>query len=96
MEGKTFQKYFSKDELQLVYLLFRQYTHSLPPRDVILHVLELRVKVISSSYMGAQSVHVAERYTTTMDKHSLQLIIITQININLLIYTSWTKQRSNK
>ena len=50
-----FHKYFSKDELQFLYLLFRHYTNFLPPRDVILHVLELRVKVISSSYMGAHT-----------------------------------------
>jgi|UniRef100_A0A6C0IV00 hypothetical protein len=41
-----FHKYFSKNELELVYLLFRHYTHSLPPRDVISHVLELRVKPV--------------------------------------------------
>uniref|UniRef100_A0A6C0IZG2 Uncharacterized protein n=1 Tax=viral metagenome TaxID=1070528 RepID=A0A6C0IZG2_9ZZZZ len=41
-----FRKYFSKNELQLVYLLFIHYTRSMPPRDVVRQVLELRFKVV--------------------------------------------------
>ena len=51
-----FHKYFSKNELQFVYLLFRHYTHLLPPRDVVLSVLELRVKVVVKDE-GQKSVH---------------------------------------
>ena len=50
------REYFSNDELQFVYLVFRHYTRSLPPRDVILQVLELRIKVVVKDE-GLKSVH---------------------------------------